>query len=55
MKDGTTRDDDVPDNTFVDVATGTGGCRMKKSTAKTQGAMKTKVDESHMHPSELHE
>ena len=33
-RDGMTRDDDIPDNTFVDVATGTGGVQDEEVDSK---------------------
>ena len=33
-RDGMTRDDDIPDNTFVDVATGTGGVQDEEVDGK---------------------
>jgi len=59
-KEGRTRGDNIPVDTFVGVATGTGGELdenwTKKSTAKTrQQPKKTRVDDCHVHPSEPHE
>ena len=56
MKDGTAREDDIPVSMLGDLASDAEGVLDEEVDGKTQlEPMKTKVDESHWHPSEPHE